>query len=129
MDNFENDFSDGLKLISLVQVLSGKSLGRHNKKPNFRTQKLENVSIVLSFLEGEGVTLVNIDSSDIIDGKVKLLMSLVWTLILHYSSDMEYEDEEATDEKEVKQEVKSPKQKLVGWFQRKVPQISIAHLI
>ena len=132
VDNFEEDFSDGLKLIALVQVLSGKSLGRHNKKPNFRTQKLENVSIVLSFLEGEGVTLVNIDSSDIIDGKVKLLMSLVWTLILHYCSGMEYDEEDQedknTEEEDVKPEVKSPKQKLISWFDRKLPQISITNL-
>ena len=33
-----------------------------------RSQKLENVSIALEFLEREGITLVNIDSTDI--GKV-----------------------------------------------------------
>ncbi len=59
--NLETDLDDGLRLISLLQVLSGKLLPKHNKKPNFRSQKLENVSVALSFLEkDEGIKIVNI---------------------------------------------------------------------
>jgi len=130
IDNLEKDFSDGLKLIALVQKLSGKSLGRHNRNPNFRTQKLENVTIVLEFLEKEGVTLVNIDSSDIVDGKKKLLMSLIWALILHYESHLEFEDEEQksfeTGDENI--EKKSPKEKLIGWLQRKTPHIDVSNV-
>jgi hypothetical protein len=43
-----------------------------------RSQKLENVSIALQFLEREGVTLVNIDSTDIVDCKLKLILGLIW---------------------------------------------------
>ena len=61
MYNLENDLSDGLLLIHLIQVLSGKKLPKHNKKPTFRSQKLENVSVALNFLEKEeGIRLVNI---------------------------------------------------------------------
>ena len=57
----EKDFSDGLKLIQLIQVLSGKKFARFNKKPSFRTQKFENVTMCLKFLEEkEGIKLVNI---------------------------------------------------------------------
>lgn len=59
--NLETDLSDGLKLIALVEVLSGKKLPKHNKKPTFRSQKLENVSVALKFLEhDEGIRIVNI---------------------------------------------------------------------
>lgn len=59
--SLESDLSDGLRLISLVEVLSGKRLPKHNKRPNFRSQKLENVSVALKFLEeGEGIKIVNI---------------------------------------------------------------------
>ena len=59
--NLETDLDDGLKLISLLQVLSGKILPKHTKKPNFRSQKLENVSVALNFLEkDEGIKIVNI---------------------------------------------------------------------
>ena len=62
--NLETDLSDGLKLIALVQVLSGKKLPKYNKKPNFRSQKLENVSVALKFLEhDEGIRIVNIGKS------------------------------------------------------------------
>lgn len=57
----ETDLSDGLKLITLIEVLSGHRLPKHNKKPAFRSQKLENVSVALKFLqEDEGIRIVNI---------------------------------------------------------------------
>ena len=59
--NLESDLSDGLKLIALIEVLSGKKLPKHNKRPSFRSQKLENVSVALKFLEHEeGIRIVNI---------------------------------------------------------------------
>lgn len=58
--NLETDLSDGLRLITLIEVLSGKRLPKHNKRPTFRSQKLENVSVVLKFLDDEGIKIVNI---------------------------------------------------------------------
>lgn len=58
--NLETDLCDGLKLIGLLQVLSHKKLPRHNKKPTFQSQKIENVSIALTFIEKENIRLVNI---------------------------------------------------------------------
>ncbi|XP_063602144.1 filamin-A-like isoform X3 [Penaeus indicus] len=59
--NLETDLSDGLRLIALIEVLSGKRLPKHNKRPNFRSQKLENVSVALQFLERtENIRIVNI---------------------------------------------------------------------
>ena len=58
IDDLQVDLGDGLKLIALLEVLSGKRLPRHNKKPVFRTQKLENVTIALKFLEMEVRILV-----------------------------------------------------------------------
>lgn len=60
ISNLESDLSDGLRLIKLIEVLSGKVLPRHNKKPNFRSQKLENVSVALQFLEEQSIRIVNI---------------------------------------------------------------------
>ncbi|XP_003378852.1 filamin [Trichinella spiralis] len=63
VNNLETDLTDGLLLIRLLEVLSKKKLPRYNKKPNFRSQRLENVSVALSFLETvEGIKLVNIVS-------------------------------------------------------------------
>lgn len=62
--NLETDLCDGLRLITLIEVLSGKRLPKYNKKPSFRSQKLENVSVALKFLqEDEGIRIVNIGES------------------------------------------------------------------
>lgn len=58
------------------------------------------------------------DSKAIVDGNLKLILGLIWTLILHYSISMPmWEDEDAKK--------LTPKQRLLGWIQNKVPQIPI----
>ena len=61
--SLETDLADGLKLIALLQVLAHKKVGKYNKKPSFRPQKLENISIALKFIEDENIKLVNIGKS------------------------------------------------------------------
>jgi filamin len=59
--DLETDLSDGLRLLALVEVLSGNKFAKFNKRPNFRTQKLENVTMTLKYLEvEEGIRIVNI---------------------------------------------------------------------
>lgn len=59
--NLETDLSDGLRLITLIEVLSGHRIPKYNKRPAFRSQKLENVSVALKFLQDdEGIRIVNI---------------------------------------------------------------------
>lgn len=124
--NLETDLSDGLRLIALIEVLSGKHLPKHNKRPNFKSQKLENVSVALQFLErDENIRIINIDSSDIVDCKLKLILGLIWTLILNYSISMpmwEGEDQVAPGEKGP-----SPKQRLLHWIQSKLPDLPITN--
>lgn len=61
VDDLQFDLADGLRLIALVESLSGQQFKHVNRKPSFRTQKLENVTMVLRFLEeNEGLRLVNI---------------------------------------------------------------------
>ena len=59
--DLEFGLSDGLNLIALVEVLAGKKFKHVNRRPNFRSQKLENVTNTLRFLEDEeGIRIVNI---------------------------------------------------------------------
>nr|XP_012143519.1 PREDICTED: filamin-A-like [Megachile rotundata] len=60
IDDLESDLSDGLRLISLIEVLTQKKLPKHSQRPTFRSQKLENVSVALKFLDDEGIRIVNI---------------------------------------------------------------------
>lgn len=61
------------------------------------------------------------DSKAIVDGNLKLILGLIWTLILHYSISMPMWDDE--DDEETKK--LTPKQRLLGWIQNKVPQLPI----
>ncbi|KTF79932.1 hypothetical protein cypCar_00019630, partial [Cyprinus carpio] len=122
LTDLQRDLSDGLKLISLLEVLSQKKMYRkHHVRPNFRQMKLENVSVALEFLDRERIKLVSIDSKAIVDGNLKLILGLIWTLILHYSISMPMWDDE--DDEDVKK--LTPKQRLLGWIQNKVPELPI----
>ncbi|XP_011631142.1 filamin-A isoform X3 [Pogonomyrmex barbatus] len=120
--DLECDLSDGLRLVSLIEVLSQKRLPKHNQRPTFRSQKLENVSVALKFLEDEGIRIVNIDSSDIVDCKLKLILGLIWTLILHYSISMPMWEGDDDQDKGA-----TPKQRLMHWIQSKVPDLPITN--
>ncbi|XP_038047783.1 filamin-B-like isoform X2 [Patiria miniata] len=120
------DLSDGIRLIALLQVLSQKKVPKHNPKPTFRSQKLENVSVAMKFIEDQNIKIVNIDSTDIVDGKRKLILGMIWLLILHYSISMPmWEDEGELDEDAHKHRQPTPKEKLLGWIQNKVPDVPI----
>ncbi|KAL8615195.1 hypothetical protein ACOMHN_029211 [Nucella lapillus] len=123
LTDLEGDFSDGLRLIALIEVLSGKKFKHINKRPNFRTQKLENVTMTLKCLEeDEGIRIVNIDSTDIVDKKLKLILGLIWTLILHYSISMPmWEGEEPTPS----EGAPTPKQRLLNWINGKLPEMPV----
>nr|XP_020668107.1 filamin-C [Pogona vitticeps] len=122
--DLQKDLSDGLKLIGLLEVLSQKKMYRkYHARPNFRQMKLENVSVALEFLDREHIKLLPTDSKAIVDGNLKLILGLIWTLILHYSISMPmWEDEDEEDAKK-----QTPKQRLLGWIQNKVPQLPITN--
>uniref|UniRef100_A0A4W2BKP2 Filamin B n=2 Tax=Bos TaxID=9903 RepID=A0A4W2BKP2_BOBOX len=122
--NLQTDLSDGLRLIALLEVLSQKHMYRkYHQRPTFRQMQLENVSVALEFLDRESIKLVSIDSKAIVDGNLKLILGLVWTLILHYSISMPvWEDEGDDDAKK-----QTPKQRLLGWIQNKIPYLPITN--
>ncbi|XP_034731697.1 filamin-A isoform X1 [Etheostoma cragini] len=123
--NLQTDLSDGLRLIGLLEVLSQKKMFRkYNQRPTFRQMQLENVSVALEFLDKESIKLVSIDSKAIVDGNLKLILGLIWTLILHYSISMPmWDEEEETDDGKQK----TPKQRLLGWIQNKLPELPITN--
>ncbi|KAJ8017344.1 hypothetical protein DPEC_G00016890 [Dallia pectoralis] len=123
--NLQTDLGDGLRLIGLLEVLSQKKMFRkYNQRPTFRQMQLENVSVALEFLDKENIKLVSIDSKAIVDGNLKLILGMVWTLILHYSISMPMWDEDEEGGGDGGQQ-KTPKQRLLGWIQNKLPEIPI----
>ncbi|CAB3406891.1 unnamed protein product [Caenorhabditis bovis] len=124
INNLETDLSDGLKLIALAGVLSQKNVGKYNKKVNFRSQKLENVSLALNFFQyEENIKIINIGHTHIVDHNKKLILGLIWTLILHYSISMGWIQEKREDG--VSEE--TPKQKLLNWIRNRLPGMPISN--
>ncbi|RSH92750.1 hypothetical protein EHS25_008196 [Saitozyma podzolica] len=85
MTDLVKDFSNGVKLIELLEIMSDQSLGRYNRKPVMRVQKAENAAKALQFIRDSGVKLTNIGPEDIVDGNLKLILGMIWTLILRFT--------------------------------------------
>ncbi|CAH8522190.1 unnamed protein product [Dicrocoelium dendriticum] len=119
IDDLAEDLSDGIRLVALIEVLTNQKFRQINKNPVFRTQKLDNVTKVLKYLEeNEKLKLVSIDSSHIVDCNLKLILGLIWTLIMHFSISLPTWD----DEKQKPQDDKGPKQRLQSWLVQKMPE-------
>ncbi|XP_038074821.1 nesprin-1-like [Patiria miniata] len=78
------DVKNGVVLLRLLEVLSGETLPFERGRNMKRVHYLSNVNTCLRFLEGKKIKLVNINASDIIDGKPPIVLGLVWTIILYY---------------------------------------------
>ncbi|XP_056445751.1 alpha-actinin-1 [Gadus chalcogrammus] len=59
IDNIEEDFRDGLKLMLLLEVISGERLAKP-ERGKMRVHKISNVNKALDFIAGKGVKLVSI---------------------------------------------------------------------
>ncbi|CAD6582316.1 MAG: hypothetical protein CYPHOPRED_001893 [Cyphobasidiales sp. Tagirdzhanova-0007] len=107
MKDLGEDLSDGVRLCQLMEIMSQTSLGRYNLNPRMRVQKAENVNRALQFIKGSGVVLTNIGPEDIIDGNLKLILGMIWTLILRFTI------------ADINEEGLSAKEGLLLWCQRK----------
>ena len=59
IENIEEDFRNGLKLMLLLEVISGETLARPDRG-KMRFHKIANVNKALDFIASKGVKLVSI---------------------------------------------------------------------
>ena len=60
VNDLNTDFCDGIRLCALMEVLVKGKIGRYKKKPINQHQYLDNVSVALSVMVKDKITLVNI---------------------------------------------------------------------
>ncbi|EPY53006.1 alpha-actinin [Schizosaccharomyces cryophilus OY26] len=101
------DLSDGILLIQLLEIIGDEQLGKYNRKPRLRLHKLENVNKALEYIKSKGMPLTNIGPADIVDGNLKLILGLIWTLILRFTI------------ADINEEGLTAKEGLLLWCQRK----------
>ncbi|KAL4641828.1 hypothetical protein GN956_G10893 [Arapaima gigas] len=75
------DLRDGTRLLDLVEVMSGHRMKREKGRGIF--QHRGNIERALNFLKNKSIRLVNINITDIMDGKPTIILGLVWCIILH----------------------------------------------
>jgi len=106
IENIEEDFQNGLKLMLLLEVISGEQLPKPDRG-KMRIHKLSNVNKALQFIEGKGVRLVSIGAEEIVDGNLKMTLGMIWTIILRFAI------------QDISVEEMTAKEGLLLWCQRK----------
>uniref|UniRef100_A0A8C4T652 Actinin, alpha 2b n=1 Tax=Erpetoichthys calabaricus TaxID=27687 RepID=A0A8C4T652_ERPCA len=84
IENIEEDFRNGLKLMLLLEVISGERLPKPDRG-KMRFHKIANVNKALDFIASKGVKLVSIGAEEIVDGNVKMTLGMIWTIILRFA--------------------------------------------
>jgi Ca2+-binding EF-hand superfamily protein len=106
IEEISTDFRNGLKLMLLLEVISGERLPKPDRG-KMRFHKIANVNKALDFINNKGVKLVSIGAEEICDGNVKMTLGMIWTIILRFAiQDISVEDTSA-------------KEGLLLWCQRK----------
>uniref|UniRef100_A0A671W9Z4 Actinin alpha 4 n=1 Tax=Sparus aurata TaxID=8175 RepID=A0A671W9Z4_SPAAU len=100
------DFRDGLKLMLLLEVISGERLPKP-ERGKMRVHKINNVNKALDFIASKGVKLVSIGAEEIVDGNAKMTLGMIWTIILRFAI------------QDISVEETSAKEGLLLWCQRK----------
>jgi len=109
--NLESDFKNGTKLAQLIEVLQKKTIGKWNKDPKRQMQELENLNMAITAIQKDNVKIVNIGSTDINQGNLKIILGLIWTLIQHYHiNQLSFLDESSSELSTSSNTVSSPTQ-------------------
>ncbi len=75
----------GVNLCLIVQELTHCEFA-YEKEPKISFHSLSNVEQALKCLEQNHVRLVNISASDIVNGNLKIILGLIWTLIVTFEA-------------------------------------------
>ncbi|KAK6196003.1 hypothetical protein SNE40_001313 [Patella caerulea] len=78
-----SDIKDGVILLNILETLTNSKLAKEMPKSTRRPLQINNVSTALNYLRRRGMKLVNINCTDIVDGKPSIVLGLVWKIILH----------------------------------------------
>lgn len=93
-----NDLKDGVKLIQLTEVLSGKTCAQKLKPATARIQQIDNANKALSFVREQGIK-TKASAEDIVDGNPIFVLGLVFAVIIKYMK-IDEDDAGSSDVKE-----------------------------
>ncbi|XP_039957213.1 filamin-B isoform X3 [Bactrocera tryoni] len=112
--DWASDFCDGTCLCALVENLQTRPLKPSwNRRPANQHHYLENATTALNAIEKDHIKLVNIGNVDIVNGNVKLILGLIWSLIVRY---------------QIGRSKFPPRKLMLAWLQAALPECKITNL-
>ncbi|XP_054089626.1 filamin-C isoform X2 [Zeugodacus cucurbitae] len=112
--DWASDFCDGTCLCALVESLQTRPLKPSwNRRPANQHHYLENATTALNAIEKDHIKLVNIGNVDIVNGNVKLILGLIWSLIVRY---------------QIGRSKFPPRKLMLAWLQAALPECKISNL-
>ncbi|XP_043861830.1 filamin-A isoform X2 [Drosophila santomea] len=112
--DWATDFCDGTCLCALVENLQTRPLKPSwNRRPANQHHYLENATTALKSIEADHIKLVNIGNVDIVNGNIKLILGLIWSLIVRY---------------QIGRSKFPPRKLMLAWLQAALPDCRITNL-
>lgn len=95
------DVKDGLVLIELLEIMSGKPFPDKKPKPSkTRIQQIDNSNVALDFAKKTCGIKTDTSAENLVDGNEKLIMALIFQIIIKYMKLDEEDNDASTDVRE-----------------------------
>jgi actinin alpha len=108
LKDVETDLSDGKLLLQLMEIIGGDKVKLPKPaRGSLRIHRVQNVNNALDFLKSKKVKLVGIGAEEVVDGNLKLILGMLWTIILRF------------DIEDISAEGANAKEALLLWAKRK----------
>ncbi|XP_037087613.1 neuron navigator 3-like [Pollicipes pollicipes] len=83
IQTLQNDVVDGVIISDVIEAVTGQKVADVNRRPKTRAQMLQNLDLCLAQLRSMGVAVDDVQSDDVIDGKLKPILGLFFQLSRH----------------------------------------------
>mmetsp|Transcript_88 Transcript_88/g.245 ORF Transcript_88/g.245 Transcript_88/m.245 type:complete len:775 (-) Transcript_88:45-2369(-) len=128
LSSLAEDLRSGVHLLALVELLTRKAVRQRTyPKPSIDIHKIENVSIALAHLkstvekEGGNREVFDLEPVDIVAGKQKIILGMVWQMILRFQSFGAGEDLSQVGMNKGEITLEAAKAKTTQWWSEQLP--------
>ncbi|XP_071479131.1 uncharacterized protein [Diadema antillarum] len=80
LTDFRKSVSDGLTLVSVLEILFNEKIQGIQTRPIIRAQRIENIHLCLRFLQTKGFDTRGVNAEEITDGNLRSTLALINTL-------------------------------------------------
>ena len=85
IDDAQNDFETGIKLMQIVNALYDIPIPKHNSNPKLRANKLDNIELALKMVDQAKIKTNFLKHTHLVDKDLKMILGMMWAIILNYA--------------------------------------------